>query len=430
MDTATKSAADLVKQLVTDASTDLGVEPFELGYNDLQRWCKETGKTALKEKASAIKAAGGYTAIRDAKFPRDVADNDQLLLEKVEVKKESKANKKLVELASLDQVFLSKLDAAMKQVFKGAKPSKTSIKKDDIKRKGITRELNILISDTHFGADLCKSQVLQPYGVVEETRRLAHVVRQVVTYKRDHRRETRLRVHLCGDIIQGQLHDLRDGDVLAKQCARAMYLLTRMLDVFCTEFPEVYVDCLTGNHDRFTSRHKERATYEKSDSLATVIYYGVKLATAHNKNLFFEVTEKPYATYQSFGAHCFGTHGDTVLNPGYPGSMVNVKSLETQINRINASLPNADEFKLFFCGHVHTGMVLHMGNGATLITNGSLIPSDQYSISIGLFENNCGQQMWESTEGHVVGDQRFIHVNGGVDKDSSLDLIIKPFPGL
>lgn len=422
-------AEDTLVEYIASASSDLKTPAYELQYNQLQRWMKERDNSWLFDHASVIRSLGGFSVLRDTHFPRPVANREALPMRAVQARDTASANRKQTLLAAREQAFWDRFEELSTRIFEGkTKPRGYAVKKPDAKaRKGISRELNVLISDTHFGSDLDPRYVPLKYGTVEEARRLAHVVKTVVNYKRDHRAETRLRVHLCGDIIQGSLHDKRDGDIVAAQCARAIHLLDQAIEIFAKEFPEVEIECATGNHDRDTSRHKDRATYEKADSHATIIYYALKKAAKNLKNVKFNITRRPYITYDSFGAKCFGTHGDTVLNPGYPGNTINAKGLEAQINRINASLPNADEYKLFFVGHVHVGTVIHMGNGATMITNGALIPSDQYSVSIGLFENACGQSMWESVPGHVVGDYRFITVNGGTDKDESLDAFIQPF---
>lgn len=413
---------------IGEAAEELGVPEYDLTYNQLQKVLKTNGDKWLAENAAEVKRLGGFTSLRDAYFPRDLSDKEQLPVRAEKVKAVASQARKEVKLAAREQAFWNKFEELTEKLTSKAAPKQLKGSLKPAAKPGvITRELNILLSDLHFGSDLDPKYVPLPYGKVEEARRLAHVVKTVCNYKRDHRKETRLRVHLAGDIIQGQLHDARDGDKLASQCARAIHLLGQAMEVFAAEFPEVIVDCSTGNHDRNTARHKERATYEKSDSLATIIYYAVKKQCKSLKNVRFDITLKPYVTYDSFGAKCFGTHGDTVLNPGYPGNVINAKNLEMQINRINAALPNADEYKLFFVGHVHVGTVIHMGNGAILITNGALIPSDQYSVSIGLFENACGQSMWESVKDFVVGDYRFISVNGKTDKDASLDSIIEPF---
>jgi hypothetical protein len=339
-----------------------------------------------------------------------------------------KKAQKAVTREARDETFWKKLEEVTARVFKKVPIAPTGwAAKPKTPKQGLSRELNVIISDTHFGSDLDPRYVPHRFGTVEESRRLAQVVKRVCDYNRIVRKETRLRVHLAGDIFQNQLHDARDGDISAAQVARAIHLLTQAITIFASEFPEVLVDCATGNHGRNTGRHKERATYEKVDSLETMIYFAVKTAVKHLPNVNFEITRKPFVTFKSFDRSCFGTHGDTVLNPGWPSQNINAKSLEVQINRINASLNDAEEYKLFFCGHVHTGMVLYMGNGAVFITNGALIPSDQYSTSIGLFENQCGQMMWESTPEDLISSSHFIRVSPETDQDASLDRIIQPF---
>lgn len=415
--------------LIQEASKALKVDPSELQYNQLGKYCKEVRENNFFEAQPRFRLLGGYTAIRDAKFsPKAKA----LPTDKVLLKKEAKENRAVTTMATQDAIFLKRLEELSEKSFaKKIVPSgfsKKALRKPEL--KGIVREVNLLLSDLHFGSALDPREVPLQFGPHEEARRLAQVVLQAAEYKLPYRKESRLRLHIAGDVIQGQLHDMRDGEPLAAQACAAIYLLVQAVGYLASVFPEVIIDFTPGNHDRFTARHKERATNQKWDSLATVIYYAIKTASAHLANVKCEFTRMPFVQYNSFGAKCFGTHGDTVIAPGYPGSSVNVKGLESQINRINAALPNADEYKLFWVGHVHVGMLLHMSNGAKLITNGALIPSDEYGLSIGLFEATCGQSIWESVPNHVVGDYRFAEVNGGTDKDAALESVIKPFLNL
>jgi hypothetical protein len=423
---ASRPISDIVKSEILRASEDLKIEPHNIGLQNFKQWCLDRG-TPYSESLAAekVRQGGGFARVRDALFPKPV---DSVATEREGLRLAANKNRKEHSFRSREEIFWEKLETTLGRVFdrKIITPVGFATKKPESGR-GIKRELNVLISDTHFGSDLDARYVPLKYGTIEEARRLAYVVKQVCEYKRQYRKETRLRVHLAGDIIQNQLHDKRDGDISAAQVARAIWLLDQALAYFAAEFPEVIVDVATGNHGRNTGRHQERATLDKVDSLETMIYYALKVSAKNLKNVTVNIPRTPYLTYESFGAKCFGTHGDTVLNAGYPGKSVKVSGLEAQINRINASLPNADEYKLFFMGHVHVGMMLHMSNGATIITNGALIPTDQYGVSIGLFETQSGQWMWESVPGHVVGDSRFITIDSKVDSDTSLDRIVRPF---
>lgn len=327
-----------------------------------------------------------------------------------------------------EKLFFDELVVALNSAFKHKLPTPKSLPKP----KGKTqRILNVVLSDTHYGARLDAREVGHPYGPVEEARRTAAVVKQVADYKRQYRGDTELIVHLLGDIIQGQLHDARDGAPLAEQVASAIRVLLQALMYLASEFPKgMTVYCATGNHGRNQMRHKERAVQQKFDSIETMVYVALKEALRPYPNVKFEIPLTPYYTWKAFDQIGFATHGDTVLNPGFPNRAIQVDSVTKQINSINAAAgKKGEEYSLFVVGHVHTGSQTYLGSGSVLMTNGCLIPPDPYAVSIGIFETSCGQWMFESVPGHIVGDSRFISVSDVNDKDESLDKIVAAFSG-
>lgn len=295
------------------------------------------------------------------------------------------------------------------------------------KKKATERVLNLMLSDLHFGAALDPREVPVQYGHVEEARRLAAVVRMVADWKLQYRDETELRVHLLGDIIQNQLHDPRDGAPLAEQAAAAMHLLTQAVVFLASQFKKVTMDCTPGNHGRNVARHKDRATNQKWDSIENIIYYGVKTATSHLKNVTVNIPYTPYYTYEVFGMTGFMTHGDTVLKPGFPSSTIDIAGIRKQINEINAKLGPDKKHVLFGCGHVHCHSCTKLPNQVTFITNSCLIPTDAYAQSIGIIDTSCSQTVWESVPGRMVGHRCEADVDEHTDKDKSLDALIKPF---
>jgi hypothetical protein len=335
-------------------------------------------------------------------------------------------NRAITTAYARDELFFGALTRAMDEIFKNkitAQPYKPK------KKETTERQVNLLLSDLHFGAMLDPREVPLKYGTTEEARRLAAVVVQAGEYKPQYRDCSTLMVHLAGDIIQNQLHDPRDGAPLAEQIATAIHLLTQALTYLATKYKLVEVRCATGNHGRFVSRHKERATFQKWDSIETIIYFAVKTAIASIPNINMEIGYTPYYLYDSFGARGMVTHGDTVIRPGFPGSSIDTKSVRSQINEFNAARVSHEQVSLFAVGHVHTGSVVQMGNGAVFISNGALIPPDPYAGSIGIHESVCGQTLWESVPGHIFGDYRFLCVDSYTDQDSSLEKVIKPFTG-
>lgn len=361
---------------------------------------------------------------------RFILDNLRLRAQEIANKDKTRKSNAVTTVAAREVLFMDQLGEALRAVFKNKLPAPPSPAK---KPKGKTaRILNVVLSDTHYGARLDAREVGRPYGPTEEARRTAAVCKQVADYKRHYRDETELFVHLLGDIIQGALHDARDGAPMAEQVATALRILVQAITYLAHEFPKgVTVFCSTGNHGRNKARHQERGINQKWDSIEMMVYVGLKEAMRDYKNVKFEIPLSPYYTWKAFDQRGFATHGDTVLNPGYPNRAIQVASITKQINSINAAAgKTGEEYSLFVVGHVHTGSQTYLGSGSVLITNGCLIPPDSFAVSIGIFETACGQWVWESVKGHIVGDSRFITVDHRHDADESLDKIIVPFRGM
>lgn len=287
------------------------------------------------------------------------------------------------------------------------------------------REVNVCISDTHFGSDLVRADNLDAYGVVEESRRMARVVAEVSDYKPQYRSVSSLRVHLIGDIIQGKLHDMADGDKLINQFSRAFHILRCAIAQWAAKYPEVVVECQTGNHGRDKARHEQRAVIDKFDSNEGHLYMALAEYFRDVPNVKFNVWGTAFYIWDSFGTRGFATHGDTVLNVGYVGKSVNTAAILGNVQKINDGLKTHDmDCKMFIAGHVHVPCVVKLSNGVNVCINGALVPSDRFAKSIGLFSSATVQQVWESVPGHIMGDHRAIEVGVSDDKDSSLDKII------
>ncbi len=345
-------------------------------------------------------------------------------------------NKVVAGSAGRDALFFGQLRDELAKTFKDKMPipvsEKQQVSAKKKKKKSVSRILNVIFSDTHYGADLDPREVRNRYGTLEESRRTAAIVRQVSDYKRQYRDETKLYVHFLGDMFQGQLHDARDGAPLAEQICRTGYLLIRAVRHLAAEYPNgVDVFCTPGNHGRNTQRHRERAVLQKWDSNETVIYFMLKEACSNLPNVKVHLGYEPKYEFDVFGNLGMGTHGDTIVKPGYPGRSVDVSSIKKQISDINNArvLKGLKPYKMVILGHVHTGLVVHLA-GCIVVTNSCLIPVDPYAVSIGITDTACGQWMWESTKEHIMGHTLFVEVDEKTDKDSSLDNILGIFNGL
>ncbi len=342
-----------------------------------------------------------------------------------EERRVTSVNKRLATNMGREQLFIQNLEDSLLNVFKG-KFTPSSYKPR--KKTATDRILNLVLSDIHYGSALRMTEVGSEYGPIEEARRTAAVALATADYKPQYRDETELHVHLLGDLFQGRLHDMRDGEPLAHQAAATIYYLVQTMTFLASNFKKVWIGMTPGNHGRFMDRHPKRATMEKFDSLENVVYFAVKMALKHYPNIEFHIPETPFYVDNCFGRYSFNTHGDTVLKIPMPGSAIDVRSIKNQMNEINASHGKGKEYELFCAGHAHTGAVIHLPTAALMI-NGALIPPDGYANSIGVLASTNGQYLYESTPKYLVGDTRLLRVDGETDKDSSLDSIIKAYDG-
>lgn len=339
-------------------------------------------------------------------------------------------NRSLVDAAAREKFFLEQLDAVFSRL-----NGRYVVAKDHSPKKTTGRTemaLNVNLSDLHYGAALDKREVPVGYGHVEEARRTAQVALWVSEHRSlAERQQMDLYVNLLGDLIQNQLHDPRDGDPLTEQFAAALHLLTQfVVFVSSSGYRNVVINCTPGNHGRNTARHRDRSVNQKWDAIETMIYYGLKKAVAHLHNVVVNIPYRPFFTYTVLGHSIFGTHGDTVLRPGFPGKSIEVENVRKQINEINAKLAHDDRHKVFIVGHVHVASKTKMPNGVYLISNGCLIPTDAYAQSIGIVETATCQTAFETTTKHPVGFHCEIDVDETTDKDKSLDRIVTPFTSL
>lgn len=372
----------------------------------------------------AITKCGGYNVIRDAYYrprPTKVKKERQRLTEVAQM------NRKLGREDTEREFILDRVEEYCSRVFKKAFSIQVCCREvPNLDNLEFLRQL--VLSDLHFGSDIRAEETgYQNFGPVEERRRFASIIRQTCEWRPEHRSKSRLKVLVLGDVVQGILHDLRDGAAYGEQINRAIDCLVQGLTYLCVHFPESEVIFTPGNHDRFTERHKKRATTQKWDSVlfvvARAVFYALKSndATKHVK-ITFPLT--PYATYDVFGQPVFVTHGDTTLDVGYTSSSLDVKKIESQVNRLNNRLPDQDKYRMVICGHVHLGTVMPMNNRTMLVVNPSIVPPDQYAVSIGIHESWAGQWLLESRPDRIVADFTLLEVGPSQDQDESLDQII------
>jgi len=402
-----------IKQIAEKAN----IHPSKMSHNKYL----QLGGQYILGNHSPLTALGGYRAIISSFFPPEIVPGSKTALDSIR-----KNQHKLFKDLGSGQSFLAELQkiiATMPPIPNPGKPYPFG------RNTKTNRAIGVVISDLHIGHDVDPEETMHKYGKIEEARTVAHITRTVCEYKIDYREETELHVFMLGDMIENILHGSSGQDLLHIQTCRAIYILTQMLKHFSTNFKTVYVYCIPGNHDRDTAIHKTRAVSQKYNALGTTIYYAIHNGIRDRKNVIWKQPKTPWLDVTILGHRIWASHGDTNFSIGNPGSKIDTSRIETKMNKINASLRDRDEYKIFIGGHVHTGLVMRMNNGCYLIVNGGGVTPDSYVNTLDIYESPQCQVMFEITEKYPVGDSRFIEMTG-VAKDKELDKIIVPYENL
>lgn len=299
------------------------------------------------------------------------------------------------------------------------KPSGYSKKKGRIYAG--SRVVTLMLSDTHYGTDLSALDHLRAYSNVEECRATAKVVKNLLSYKKDHRANTTAQIWIGGDLFAGLLgHDDRSLPELQIQMLRAASILVQAVSHAAAEFPKVVVHVDWGNHGRDTLRHKSRADNYKWLNWELITVFLVRSQCLRLKNVEWHMHRRAYGFVSTLGWQFFTTHGDTILSkkPGSPG-------FARQLAGINSSPYYRGRNHVALLGHWHSGETFQVDHTRVFV-NGALIPPDGFSESHG-FLAGAGQWLFETTENHAVGDARFIEVSPGDYSNSELDGVILPW---
>lgn len=412
----------LVDQVVNDIIAMAALAQVEPAKLTIAQYNKHKGRFNTWE----LRKAGGFAAIKKAYFEKDLPKDRVATGEVKETKKYYASIEKELENR---EVFTAKLKEAVDNM-PAIKMKPYKFKAKSYKSgKVIKRVVNALLSDLHFGSDIDHRETGIKWGKIEEARCFARVVKNICSYKSHYRSETKLVANILGDIIENVLHGTGSQAPIHEQACRAIHLLSQGIARFSEAFAEVEINFAVGNHGRDVGIHHGRATSQKWNAVETTIYYAVKKACGHLKNVKFNQPLTPWVTYEAMGHKIYTTHGDTNFSIGNPGNAISIRSIETQVNRLNSNLKDDDKYAVIAFGHVHLALSTQLPNGAYIIMNGALVPPNPYAQTLGIMKSPQNQVIWESTEGFAVGDQRFINCSGA-ETDKSLDSYIAPFEGI
>jgi hypothetical protein len=197
-------------------------------------------------------------------------------------------------------------------------------------------------------------------------------------------------------------------------------MMRQVIGLLARSFPRVEIHCQSGNHGRNKLRHEGRATVSKWDSYETILYKSLEMMSCDLKNVSWDIPKAPWCVIPVFDKWMLQTHGDTELKLGPPGKQAAL--YEVALNQMNSNMTYGHHIDLLVNGHFHEPFVMRFKRGAALV-NGALVPANGHAQAQG-YDTACGQYIFESTPGFILGDERFIEVGPTQDGDASLSKVI------
>jgi hypothetical protein len=312
-------------------------------------------------------------------------DPQTVIANLVEELREAKANQ-LTAAAIRDFLGTAKLETEKLEV-----PTWVHEPKITSKAPGVP---NLLLSDLHWGEVVFREQVggVNEFNLEIARRRLEHVVRTVPYLLKildPDMRYPGIVVKLGGDMVGGNIHDelaaTNEKNIMPTFLDLYRHLSSGLL-YLADIFGNVFVPCVSGNHDRDTKKtwHKDR----NATSFGWLLYQMLADKFSADKRFTFYIPDAADALYRVYNTRMLLTHGDqfpasdSIIGP--IGSLMRGTQKKQQ-----AKTAVEQTFDVLECGHWHQRITL-----SHLIVNNCLKGYDEYAYAHNFRFSPPSQNLW------------------------------------
>jgi hypothetical protein len=237
----------------------------------------------------------------------------------------------------------------------------------------------LMLSDLHWGERVKREQVngVNEFDLTIARRRLKTVIDKTIKLLKildPGMRYPGIVVKLGGDMVGGNIHD----ELVATNEANIMPVvldlyrqLVAAIQLLADVFGNVFLPCVSGNHDRSTHKtwHKDR----NDTSFGWLLYQFLAERFKDDKRVTFYIPDSADALYRIYNTRYLLTHGDqfrsgdSIIGPIGPLMRGNQKKQQR-----NAAVDQS--YDIMECGHWHQRIVL-----SHLMVNSSLKGFDEYA---------------------------------------------------
>jgi len=239
----------------------------------------------------------------------------------------------------------------------------------------------VMLSDLHWGENVRPEQIggVNEYNLPIARRRLRTVFETAIFLSRILSPEMKYPGIICplgGDMISGNIHDelAATNDINTMPTLLDIYKhLVPGIKLLADTFGNVFLPCVSGNHDRDTKKiwNKDR----NHTSFGWLLYQFLALRFADDPRVTFYIPDGSDALYRVYNTRYLLTHGDQFRGgDGIIGPLGPITRGEQKKNSRNSQV--GQDYDVMEFGHFHTRLI-----SARLRGNGSTKGYDEYAFA-------------------------------------------------
>lgn len=278
----------------------------------------------------------------------------------------------------------------------------------------------IMLSDLHWGEMVRSEQIggVNSYNLAIARRRMRQVIDTTIALSRILSPTMDYPGIVCplgGDMISGNIHDelAASNELNTMPTLMDIYRnLVAAITLLADTFGNVFLPCVSGNHDRDTKK-----TWSKDrnhTSFGWLLYQFLAAHFENDKRVTFYIPDGSDALYRIYGTRYLLTHGDQFRGgDGIIGPLGPVTRGEQKKNTRNAAV--GQDYDVMIFGHFHKRMLT-----ARLRGNGSLKGYDEFAHSNNFGFEPPSQNFWITHPDHGITFDAPIYGDVGAKAATSL----------
>ncbi len=260
----------------------------------------------------------------------------------------------------------------------------------------------IMLSDLHWGEQVRSEQIggVNSYNLAIARRRLRSVIDTTISLCKILDPDMGYPGIVCslgGDMVSGNIHDelAATNELNTMPTVLDLYgNLVPAIRLLAETFGNVFLPCVSGNHDRDTKKTwgKDR----NHTSFGWLLYQFLAAAFAEDKRVTFYIPDGSDALYRIYGTRYLLTHGDQFRGgDGIIGPLGPITRGEQKKNTRNAAI--GQDYDVMEFGHFHKRMLT-----ARLRGNGALKGYDEYAAANNFGYEPPSQNFWITHPDHGI----------------------------